>query len=64
MSRPFKHKVNPTYIRNELEKRNISTQVIAVLAGYKDRTSVNFMLRDGAISEQVAAALDSLSIPY
>ncbi len=60
--RPYKLKVNPTYIRNELDKRNISTQVIAVLAGYKDRTSVNFMLRDGAISEQVATALGKLGI--
>ncbi len=64
MSRPFKHKVSPAYLRSELDKRSISTQVLASLAGYADRTSVNAMLRDGAISEQVAAALEKLSIPY
>ncbi len=62
--RPFKYKISPAYLRSELNKRSISTQVLAALAGYKDRTSVNFMLRDGAISEQVATALEKLSIPF
>ncbi len=60
--RPFTYKVSPAYIRNELDKRNIPPQVLAVLAGYKDKTSIYAQLRSGSVTQPVADALERLGI--
>ena len=61
-TRTSKYKVNPNYIRNELAKRNVSTLLIAALAGYSDRQTVNAQLRAGAVSQAVAEVLAKLQI--
>ena len=61
-ARLARYKVNPIYIRDELEKRNVTTMILAAIAGYSDRTEVNKQLREGAVTKDVADALLKLHI--
>ena len=56
------YKVNPAYIRSELAKRNISSLLVAALAGYSDETTFNKQLRQGTVNQKVADVLAKLEI--
>ncbi len=64
MPRPYKIKISPKALSAELKKRKMTPQVLAAFAGYSDRSSVYQMIQAGAVTEKLAAALDSLDIPY
>ncbi len=62
--RTYLIKVNPTALRNELEQRNINTDVLASLCGLSGRSKINHMLAKGGVTQDVADVLDKLNVPY
>ena len=62
--RPYRIKVNPVVVRNELAKRNISVTVLSQICGYSQTVSLNAYLREGAIPQKVADTLSRLNIPF
>jgi hypothetical protein len=45
-----------------LKLRKINMTVLAALAGYSDRTSIHYYLRDGKLPAKVVDVLDQLGI--
>ncbi len=62
--RTYLIKVNPIALRNELEQRNLNTDVLASLCGLSGRSKINHMLKAGGVSQAVSDVLKRLDIPH